>query len=169
MTRSERSAMFSAFNIARRLARKGKIDSNCLNRALGLVQSGKSGDYHTSATDCDCPTAFTGCAGSTSLASTSSRCSSRTRRRGSWRWRDARHRRLSRSTLPGYIDADYQGAEAPVCIHRNTCDCWTPRRSALQSRQQSRKSPVLSTAWKFALSVEADASSASSWGDKQCP
>jgi hypothetical protein len=50
-----RSALFTAFNCARPLARQGYIDGNRLNRALGIAQSSKPSQYITTADRCSCP------------------------------------------------------------------------------------------------------------------
>ena len=56
--RTDRSALWTAFNIARSAARKGFLDEKRLNRALGIAM--RSGEthidrYHTTPERCDCP------------------------------------------------------------------------------------------------------------------
>lgn len=49
------SALFTAYNAARRLAREGKLDASRLNRALGVAQSKAPSRYVTTAERCSCP------------------------------------------------------------------------------------------------------------------
>ena len=57
MTSSNRSQLFTTYNAARSLARKGSLDPKRLNRALGLSQSSKAPEYVTTLDRCSCPDA----------------------------------------------------------------------------------------------------------------
>ena len=51
-----RSALFTSYNLARRMVRQGAIDGDRLNRALGICQAKQQQNlYASSATDCMCP------------------------------------------------------------------------------------------------------------------
>ncbi len=53
-----RSALFTAYNAAKPLARAGFIDAERLNRALGVAQQKRPARlYATTLTSCDCPDA----------------------------------------------------------------------------------------------------------------
>lgn len=53
-----RSALFTAYNAARTLARRGQLDRSRLDKALGLCQlrdEQRTAYYHSTAHDCSCP------------------------------------------------------------------------------------------------------------------
>jgi len=53
--KAQLSLAFTVYNKARTAARQGRIDEKRLNRALGLVLSGKQRPYNTTLHSCDCP------------------------------------------------------------------------------------------------------------------
>ena len=57
MTQQERSSLFTAYNITRKLTHQGSVDAKRLNRAFGIAQSSKPAehDYGTTISECHCP------------------------------------------------------------------------------------------------------------------
>ena len=55
MTTATRSQLFTAYNAARTLARRGLIDRDRLDRALGVAQRTEARPYVTTENDCTCP------------------------------------------------------------------------------------------------------------------
>ena len=54
----DKSALFTAFNVARTLAHDDTIDAARLNRALGVAQRASESHierYHSTPLDCECP------------------------------------------------------------------------------------------------------------------
>lgn len=56
-THVSRSTIFSNYNACKQLVRDGLLDAGRLNRALGVAQSKKQREYHTTSGHCDCPDA----------------------------------------------------------------------------------------------------------------
>lgn len=54
MTTPDRSTLFTNFNAARSMARRGDLDMGRLNKALGLAQSKEERPYHATAHGCQC-------------------------------------------------------------------------------------------------------------------
>ena len=54
-SRLDHSALFTAYNVGRRMARQGFIDAARLNRALGVAQANEARPYTTTTLECDCP------------------------------------------------------------------------------------------------------------------
>lgn len=52
---TQKSALFTAYNKARRAARSGKLDIGRVNRALGVAQAKRARPYQTTVKGCDCP------------------------------------------------------------------------------------------------------------------
>jgi hypothetical protein len=49
-----RRALFSAYNVMKKMAKDGQFDPHRVDKALGLAQQKEDRPYHTTTEDCDC-------------------------------------------------------------------------------------------------------------------